>query len=335
MKKIRRYVDIDGRRYWYSADTEKLAHIERQRLVERIRAESLSDDTVTFREWTEKWSAIYRAEESIPMRKQNQGRLEKYVMPYIGGMKMVRIKPMHIQEIFSQTASMSYSMNHKLYITLNQIFERALDNDVITKSPMRGVKKPRGKNGTNRALTDDERSALLDAVTDDSASMMVMLMLYCGLRPQEVASLDWKSIDIKKRRISIVSALKSDGTMGSPKSSAGVRKIPIPDALLPYLKRHQSTGYVCLNTHGQHLSSTTIRQAWKRIKRRANLPAELPLYSLRHTYCTDLEQAGVPINIAKLLMGHESIKVTAGIYTHTTDASVEDALTKINQKSTL
>lgn len=43
---------------------------------------------------------------------------------------------------------------------------------------------------------------------------------------------------------------------------------------------------------------------------------DLTPYCLRHTFCTDLERAGVPINVAKDLMGHSDIAVTANIYTH-------------------
>ena len=43
---------------------------------------------------------------------------------------------------------------------------------------------------------------------------------------------------------------------------------------------------------------------------------DLTLYCLRHTFCTDLQKAGVPINVAKELMGHSDISVTANIYTH-------------------
>ena len=51
---------------------------------------------------------------------------------------------------------------------------------------------------------------------------------------------------------------------------------------------------------------------------------DLVLYCLRHTYCTDLQKKGVPLNIAKYLMGHSDISVTASIYTHTgTDEAIE------------
>ena len=55
-------------------------------------------------------------------------------------------------------------------------------------------------------------------------------------------------------------------------------------------------------------------------------------YCLRHTYGTDLQDAGVPINVAKYLMGHSDITTTANIYTDTTDDSIESAREKINNK---
>lgn len=55
---------------------------------------------------------------------------------------------------------------------------------------------------------------------------------------------------------------------------------------------------------------------------------DLVLYCLRHTYGTDLQRAGVPINVAKALMGHTDISVTANVYT---DATVDDALSALRR----
>lgn len=57
--------------------------------------------------------------------------------------------------------------------------------------------------------------------------------------------------------------------------------------------------------------------------------SQLQPYCLRHTYCTDLQRAGVSLNVAKYLMGHSNISVTANIYTHTTEDVLLDAAKKI------
>ena len=65
----------------------------------------------------------------------------------------------------------------------------------------------------------------------------------------------------------------------------------------------------------------------------ATTPADdLCPYCLRHTYGMDLQDAGVPNNVAKYLMGHSDITTTANIYTDTTDDSIESAREKINNK---
>ena len=58
---------------------------------------------------------------------------------------------------------------------------------------------------------------------------------------------------------------------------------------------------------------------------------DLTPYCLRHTYVTDLQSAGVPLNVAKDLLGHQSIAMTSQIYTHlSVDAFVEASLKVIN-----
>lgn len=48
------------------------------------------------------------------------------------------------------------------------------------------------------------------------------------------------------------------------------------------------------------------------------------------TTCTDLEAAGVSINVAKYLMGHSSITLTAKIYSHMREDILEEAAQKID-----
>lgn len=58
---------------------------------------------------------------------------------------------------------------------------------------------------------------------------------------------------------------------------------------------------------------------------------DLVPYCLRHTYCTDLQRAGVPLNVAKYLMGHSDISLTANIYTDTTPDVVNLASEKMRK----
>ena len=58
--------------------------------------------------------------------------------------------------------------------------------------------------------------------------------------------------------------------------------------------------------------------------------SDLVMYDLRHTYCTDLQDAGVPINVARDLMGHSNINITIRIYTHRSEETLNRARELIN-----
>ena len=57
--------------------------------------------------------------------------------------------------------------------------------------------------------------------------------------------------------------------------------------------------------------------------KKSTLAPDFEPYLLRHTFCTDCQAAGVPINVAQELMGHSDISVTAKIYTHMVDEVFE------------
>lgn len=61
---------------------------------------------------------------------------------------------------------------------------------------------------------------------------------------------------------------------------------------------------------------------------------DLTTYCLRHTFCTDLQRAGVAINIAKELMGHSSIAVTADIYTHPDSNVLHENISRLDTPTT-
>ena len=56
---------------------------------------------------------------------------------------------------------------------------------------------------------------------------------------------------------------------------------------------------------------------------------DLTPYCLRHTYVTDLQSAGVPLNVAKDLLGHQSIAMTSQIYTYLSVGAFAEASLKV------
>lgn len=137
--------------------------------------------------------------------------------------------------------------------------------------------------------------------------------------------------------------------IGPPKSAAGIRDIPIPDVFVGALQAAQSGPFEPVffkPISGKRHTKRSMEFQWKNFIRALDIQMgaklyrnkilvsavsdDLEPYCLRHTYCTDLQDKGVPINVARYLMGHSNISVTSKIYTHTTENALESARDKIN-----
>lgn len=161
------------------------------------------------------------------------------------------------------------------------------------------------------------------------------MILYSGLRPGEAAALQWKDIDFDKNEIHVYKAVESGtNTIKTPKTVAGIRDIPMRKELRRVLWQEHGEPFSLLfpTRKGTIRGPSGIWKLWSSFAKELDLhmgaeeqdgkivhhaiAPDLTLYCLRHTFCTDLQRAGVAINIAKELMGHSSIAVTADIYTH-------------------
>jgi integrase len=253
----------------------------------------------------------------------------------IGNKPMDKIRPMEVQSFLNECSVYSDSTIKKIFDLTQQVFGHAVINGAT--SYRFDLVRPRGrKSSAGRSLTEAEQDALLEAIKGHRGELFISIMYYCGLRPSEVAALQWKDIDSEREVITVNKALKKDGTIGATKSAAGVREVPMPTTLSALLSQHRKSPFslVCEQANGYHTKSS-LRKMWESIKK--DMEKRLGysvnpcrLYDVRHTYCTNLEKQGVPINIACRLMGHSDISVTSKIYTHASDAALEIARACIN-----
>ena len=301
--------------------------------------------------WAQEWLDTYKGS-GVSTETYNSYVycLKSNVYPHIGKMPLKSVKPIHLQKILLNLAGYSADHISKVHYTIKQIFKTAFDNNLLSVDPSAKLSPPKGTNGTRRALTENERAHILRLCQTHRAGLWIELMLFCGLRPAEAGALQWRHIDFKKETLRIEQSLKRSGGVGSTKTSAGNRTVPIPKPLLNDLlaKRGDPFEYVITNTYGNRVTSTSMQRMWQSFKNDLNIEMgclvvngkalppykvapDLVPYCFRHTYCTDLQAAGVPINVAKELMGHSDISVTAKIYTHYSQIAFDNAAAAINE----
>jgi integrase len=306
---------------------------------------------MTVERWARKWLEVYRL--SSGNTKNNttyEANTRLHILPAIGHFPMEEIKPYHLQNILNGQEGRSQSHVQKVKLAIHQIFKTAYINGVIISNPAEHLQMPTGKKSdARRSITDKEREQILRLAETHHAGLWVKLMLYCGLRPAETAALLWSNIDFAASRIHVRRALEAGrNDIKTTKTKAGDRVIPIPAVLLDDLRNAERRGeYVFTQkTNCRPHTQTTLRKLWLSFKRGLDIQmgasvtrnrivesvvaGDLVPYCLRHTFCTDLQDAGVPINVAKYLMGHTDISVTSKIYTHQTDNMTAEVAAKMD-----
>lgn len=354
----------NGKRYYVYGKTERDAAKKLLKLkVELETTGEKIDGNMTVKAWSERWVDVYVksrdiTEKSISMYQQ---KLDNHILPEIGSMRLCDVKDIHLKRMINH-ANSSYSTAQKVRVVTQAMFKQARKSRLIPFDPSEDLELPKAPKGKRKSITDAERQNILELAKTHRSGLYVLLLLYTGLRPGEAIALQWKDIDFKERTISVTKASESGNsrTIKEPKTEAGKRTLPIPEALYDRLKREKrgAFDYVLLQPLGKKRhTESSINDAWNNFKRHLDIQmgAEvyrnqikkhcwevnwqietkeqwkaLVPYSLRHTYCTDLQRAGVPINVAKYLMGHSDIAVTGNIYTDTTPDVIKSAVTMLD-----
>lgn len=234
------------------------------------------------------------------------------------------------------------ALNNHIYPFLRDVFNAAVDNNLIAKSPVPTKIKSKGVRAKEKtALTADQSKRLLDAVSSTRAYLFCLIALQTGMRRGEICGLMWEDVDLDKQIIHVRhnAVFTSSQTVVSEalKTSAAVRDIPIPPTLLDTLKGLKSSGgspFILHMENGKPLSQSSFSNLWDMVRRRTvDDPAELGTkatnskmvrsldfhvtpHLLRHTYITRLFESGLDIKEIQYLAGHTTVDMTLRVYTH-------------------
>lgn len=350
--KFRRTMIFDGKRYDIKGDSElevleKLAELK----VSLKRGERAAGGNSTVDRWFEEWLDVYKRPVGLTAKSlaTYTQKYYGYISPAIGSMRIKDVREVHLQRILNTQAGRSQSHVSKLRMVMQAMFKKARQIRMIQYDPAEGLTLPQYTKSGRRSITDQERTHILATAQTHRAGLWVLTILYAGLRPQETAALLWKDVDFETNEIHIYKAIESGSdTVKGPKTEAGVRSVPIHSALLPRLRaaRKEPFDHVFTKTNGKPFTADAMQQLWHSFRRaldiemgatvyrnqivESKVAPDLTAYCLRHTFCTDLERAGVPLNVAKELMGHADIATTANIYTHKDTATLHKNIAKLS-----
>ena len=312
-----KYVSATGK-----TESEALKNLARK-IIEIERGEDTIDGNMTVDSWYKKWKSTYKDPKGLTPKSLGMydEKYNNHIKPQIGHMKISSVRDVHLQKILNGEAGKSESHLKKIRIVLQGMFRQARISRVIAIDPSECLEIPKSRKGARRSITDEEREAILELAKTHRSGLWVLTLLYTGMRPGETAVLTWNDVDFDNNEIHVHAAKESGSDrVKGPKTSAGYRDIPMRSELRERLLEAQGEPFslVFPTKAGSMMNESAMRRRWRSFKEELGESAgsDITPYCLRHTFCTDLQKAGVPINVAKELMGHSDIQTTANIYTH-------------------
>lgn len=236
-------------------------------------------------------------------------------------------------------------------------FEMAVDDDLIRKNPFKFKLSDVVPNDAyiRNALTKVQQERYLQFIRDyghDNYYDDIVILLGTGLRVSELYGLTRSDIDFERRCIHVQRQLCRTADkpyfVAPPKTQSGFRSIPMTDTVYMAFKRVVErrgvpsvemmiggcTGFLFLDKDGRPKVAMHLENYMRGMQKKyyklygKTLPNVTP-HVLRHTFCTNAQQAMLDVKSLQYLMGHSTASVTLDVYTHSDFESAERAFRKI------
>ena len=345
--KYRRTLTIDGRKYQIYADTK----VELGQKIEKKKREveerkRLRSGYITLREWSEICIDTYKTGLTDKSRRTFEDIVRIHINDYIGDLDIKDITPLDCQRVLNKVDGKSTTLIDYVYQGLRFLFRHAVTNKYILEDPTVSLRKPKGTRGSRRALTPEERAAVISVASRSPRYYQYLLMMLCGCRPSEATAATGSDIqeitDFASGETYYVLHIRGTKTKNSD------RYVPIPPELLDLIIDTPPTMRIAHSDAGKPIDDNNWRR-WKFFSYHVNiemgaetyrnaiikektLPGFVP-YCLRHEYCTELARRGIDIRTAQKLMGHADIRMTANIYTNLDKSDVLSAARILTEPS--
>lgn len=241
---------------------------------------------------------------------------EKQISDYFkkGKMEMMSISVKKaVFGIIKSSLETAYRLNCCKYINLKKIKLKSKKNEIIVF--------------TKREHKKLDRFLMTDM---NIRKVVLLLCMYTGIRIGEASGLKWKDIDTNKKTLKInrtVQRIKNQEKKsqsktilitGTPKSECSMRTIPIPNFLIPILKKYKTEEDVYILSNSQKIYDCRLLESfYKRTLKKCKIDY-LKFHTLRHTFATRSIEAGIDPKTLSEILGHSSVDITLKLYVHPT-----------------
>ena len=352
---------VDGRRRRRTVygQTEREVRAKLRTLhAARERGANLLAPSWTVEQWINTWLAEIKSFDGTRPRTLAlyKGLAERYVYPVLGGVRLDKLTPAHIQRLVTETRDSQTSRGippsaatlRHVYKLIRNALGDAYRMELITRNVATQVKAPPLARDRRPLLGLAETKRLLQAIEGDRLEALYVLALTTGLRRGELVALRWDDVDLTTRQMQVRRAMQRvDGKLQfvEPKTASSLRTVVLPKLAARHLHDHkvrqdaeraargdawQEYGLVFPSSIGTPIEPRNVNRRWDELRKAAGLDW-LRLHDLRHGCATFLLAQGVSPRAIMEVLGHAEIGVTMNTYTHVLPELRQEAADAIDE----
>ena len=215
-------------------------------------------------------------------------------------------------------------------IALRSFLKRLVRNDYAVMAPDK-IDLPKIEERQVNFLTGDQVDRLLNAPSQDSIQgkrdkAILEVLFSTGLRVSELTKLDRDKVNLDTKEFGIVGkGGRARVVFLSQRSCDWLIKYlnERNDHFKPLFIHHKGKMDASTPDDKMRLTPRSVQRMIKKYSHKMKMPMEVTPHVMRHSFATDLLNAGADIRSVQEMLGHKNISTTQ-IYTHVTNKQLKD-----------
>lgn len=215
-------------------------------------------------------------------------------------------------------------------IAMRSFLKWLIKNDYNVMAPDK-IDLPKVEDRQVKFLNGEQVDRLLNAPLQDTIQgkrdkAILEVLFSTGLRISELVKLDRDKIDMERREFGIIGkGGRSRVVFLSARAVDWLVKYlnARDDKFKPLFIRHKGKIDPTTPDEKMRLTPRSIQRMIKKYSHKMKLPVEVTPHVLRHSFATDLLNAGADIRSVQEMLGHKNISTTQ-IYTHVTNRQLRE-----------
>lgn len=323
MKRIKQRVTIGKQTKWVTGNCQQDVFEKANILLSRH--EESKSNQVCFMEYTEKWFSLYKESTLKPTTKVGyRSYLRTHLYPAFGHTSLDTITTDMIQAFLNERSDMAAKSLSNILSFLATILEAAVEDGYLNRNPAKSKRLviPSTKVTVREPLSNANFTDIIRSINSlqKRDQLFVSLLLFTGIRRNELIGLMWQDIDLERGLISIQRGATYPATnqavISTPKTKSGIRDVPIIKQLIPYICKFGRSDCFVIGGDIKPISLQQYRNIMSRVKKTIDMH-ETTAHQLRHTLLTSTYYAGVNPKILQKVAGHSKYSFTLDRYVHT------------------